>query len=143
MRDLTRHSVLLAPTALAAAASPEPVQLPNKIRVGILGLDRHTVEITAPFNCLPHVFIDSYWSADAAKLGRAPNAKRYDDWKAMLDSEKLDVVAITNNNGERAQAIIEAAKRKINVVAEKPLATDRAALKAVRAAVEQNGISLG
>ena len=61
----------------------------------------------------------------------------------MLDKEKLDVVSVTNNNGERAGAIIEAAKRKINVMAEKPLAIDKAGLSAVRHAVEANKISLG
>jgi predicted dehydrogenase len=143
MRDLTRRAVLLAPAALAAAAATEPVRLPKKIRVGILGLEGHTAEITSPLPRLPDVEVVAYWSADSAKLARVPNAKRYDDWKAMLDAEKLDVVAITNNNGERAPAILEAARRKINVIAEKPLAIDRAGLQAVRAAVEQNKISLG
>ena len=47
----------------------------------------------------------------------------------MLDNEKLDVVSVTNNNGERAEAIVEAAKRKINIVAEKPLSIDKAGLR--------------
>lgn len=143
MRDLTRRAILLAPAALAAAAETETVRLPKKIRVGILGLEGHTGLITRPLNRLPDVEVVAYWSADRATLRGQPGAKRYDDWRAMLDAEKLDVLAVTNNNGERAQSIIEAATRKIHVIAEKPLAIDRAGLRAVRTAVEQNGISLG
>ena len=143
MRDLTRRTLLLAPAALAAAAATDPVRLPKKVRVGILGLEGHTGEITTPLDRLPDVEVVAYWSADKATLRRPANVKRYEDWRAMLDSEKLDVVAVTNNNGERAEAIIEAAKRKIHVIAEKPLATDRAGLQAVRTAVEQNRVSLG
>ncbi|HYP07670.1 MAG TPA: Gfo/Idh/MocA family oxidoreductase, partial [Bryobacteraceae bacterium] len=142
MRDLTRRAVLLAPAALAAA-STEPVRLPKKIRVGILGLEGHTGLVTRPLTRLPDVEVVAYWSSGRAALRAVPAAKRYDDWKAMLDSEKLDVLAVTNNNGERAEPIIEAAKRKIHVIAEKPLAIDRRRLQAVRAAVEQSGISLG
>ena len=66
-------------------------------------------------------------TSDGKKQSRNfASAKQYTDWREMLDSEKLDVVSITNNNGERAGAIVEAAKRKINVVAEKPLAIDKA-----------------
>jgi predicted dehydrogenase len=130
--------------AAAQTQAPEPVRLPKKIRVGILGFEGHTNQILGPLNRLPDVEIVAYWASDAnQQLRRLPAAKRYDDWKAMLDSEKIDVVSITNNNGDRAQAILEAAKRKINIMAEKPLATDRAGLQKVREAVERSGISLG
>jgi predicted dehydrogenase len=158
MRDLSRRGLVLSPLALAAqaaaqapaaqapgakAAPPQPVRMPKKIRVGVLGLEGHTNQIYGPLNLLPDVEVVAYWSSDSTQFRRIPGAKRYDDWKAMLDSEKLDVVAVTNNNGERAQAIIEAARRKINVMAEKPLATDRAGLQQVRQAIDKNGISIG
>lgn len=140
MRDITRRSLLLAPAALAAA---EAVRLPKKIRVGILGTEGHTNLILGPLDRLPDVEVVAWWAADPNARLRAPNAKRHTDWRAMLDSEKLDVVAITNNNGERADAILEAAKRKINIVAEKPLATTRERLLEVRKEIERNKISLG
>src|SRR5688572_27762595 len=96
MRDLTRRTLLLAPAALAAAAETEPVRMPKKIRVGIIGLEGHTGEIITPLSRLPDVEVVAYWSADKATLRRPENVKRYDDWKAMLDSEKLDVMAVTN-----------------------------------------------
>ncbi len=148
MRDFSRRGLVLSPLAMAAAAvAEEPaadvVRLPRRIRVGILGLEGHTNLILTPLNRLPDVEIVAYWSSDKTELRRVPSAKRYDDWKAMLDTEKLDVVAITNNNGQRTAAILEAAKRKINIVAEKPLAIDRPGLQKARQAVEKNGISLG
>jgi predicted dehydrogenase len=141
MRDLSRRAMLLAPAAFAAAA--EPVRLPKKIRVAILGFEGHTGEIFTPLKRLPDVEIVAYWDSAGKTQTRLGSAKKYTDWREMLDKEKLDVVSITNNNGERAAAIIEAAKRKINVMAEKPLAIDKAGLSAVRHAVETNKISLG
>src|SRR5215204_3995299 len=105
MRELSRRAVLLAPAALAAADA-DVVRLPKKIRVGILGFEGHTGEITSPLNRLPDVEVVAYWSSDGKKQNRLPSAKQYTDWREMLDKEKLDVVSITNNNGERAEAIV-------------------------------------
>ena len=58
MSDLSRRAMLLAPAAFAAAA--EPVKLPKKIRVAILGFEGHTAEILAPLNRLPDVEIVAY-----------------------------------------------------------------------------------
>jgi predicted dehydrogenase len=111
--------------------------------VGILGFEGHTGEITSPLNRLPDVEIAAYWTSDGQARKNLPNAEHFKDWRQMLDRGKLDVVAVTNNNGERAEAVIEAAKRKIHVVAEKPLAIDKAGLAAVRREVDSSGISLG
>ena len=139
---ISRRSLLLAPAALAAAPA-EGVRMPKKIRVAILGFEGHTGEITGPMHKLPDVEIVAYWDSAAKKQAKLPNAKQYTNWQEMLDREKPDVVSITNNNGERAGAIIEAAKRKINVIAEKPLAIDKTGLGAVRHAVQGNRVSLG
>ena len=83
---------------------------------------------TGPLDRLPDVEIVAYWDSGGKKQAKLGSAKQYSDWRDMLDREKLDVVAVTNNNGERAGAIVEAAKRKIHVVAEKPLAIDQRVL---------------
>jgi predicted dehydrogenase len=61
----------------------------------------------------------------------------------MLAREKLDVVALCNNGGRRVTAIQACAARKIDVIAEKPLAFTRADLDAVYATVKRSGIRLG
>ena len=71
------------------------------------------------------------------------SAAQYRDYRQMLDREKLDVVAVCNNNGERAAAILACVERGLNVVAEKPLAIAWQDLRAVRKAVESKRISFG
>jgi len=69
-------------------------------------------------------------------------ARQYTDHLAMLDREDVDVVAVCNNNGERAAAIIECAKRRRHVIAEKPLALTRKELAEVRSAVNGNNVHI-
>ena len=58
----------------------------------------------------------------------------------MLERERLDCVAICNNNGGRAAAIISAAERKLNLIAEKPFGITRREFTWVIAAVGKNRI---
>jgi Oxidoreductase family, NAD-binding Rossmann fold len=39
----------------------------------------------------------------------------------LLNRESLDIVGVCGDNGERAEIVLECAKRKIHIVAEKPL----------------------
>lgn len=137
---------LLAGAPVAAAQ----VRLAQRVRVAILGLEGHPGEIVNPLPRLPEVDITGIWDGDpkeVARFGetnpRLAAAKRYEDYRRMLDAEKPDVVAVCNTNGERAAAILECAARKINVIAEKPLAITRPDLERVKDAVARSGIRLG
>jgi predicted dehydrogenase len=143
---LTRRS-LLAGLGVAAA---QTLKLPKRIRVAIVGLDGHPGEISKPLDEIPNVEIVAIADPDPAAIqrytrgkARLANVKPYSDYRRMLDVENPDVVAVCNNNGERASAIIEAARRKMNVIAEKPLALTRGDLARVKDAVHSNGIHLG
>ena len=70
-------------------------------------------------------------------------ARRYSAYAEMLNREQLDCVAICNNNGGRAAAIIACAERKLNLIAEKPYAITRRELTSVIAAVEKNRVRAG
>ncbi len=137
----------VAGTALAAAA--EPVRLPRKVRVAILGFDGHTSEITRPLPRLPDVEVvavsdpDPKVTARAARNPRLAQAKQYTDYRRMIEAEKLDVVAVCNPNGGRAEAILACIEHKLNVIAEKPLAVEWRDLDRVKKAVAQSGIKLG
>ena len=61
----------------------------------------------------------------------------------MLQKETLDCVAICNNNGRRAAAIIACAERKLDLIAEKPFAITRRDLASVIAAVQRNRVHAG
>lgn len=143
---LTRRS-LFGGLAVAAAGT---LKLPAKVRVAMVGLDGHPGEITKPLDEVPGVEIVGVADPDAGAIERFTKGKprlagvqAFADYRRMLDTVKPDVVAVCNNNGERAAAILEAVNRKLNVIAEKPLALTRGDLARVKAAVDSNGVQLG
>jgi predicted dehydrogenase len=64
----------------------------------------------------------------------------FDDLGAMLDQAEPDVLHICSPHGLHASHAIEAVKRGIHVIIEKPLATDEADAHAVIAAAERAGV---
>jgi predicted dehydrogenase len=61
----------------------------------------------------------------------------------MLAGDKLDVVAVTNDNGGRAAAILACAERGVNVIAEKPFALNRRDLERIRDTAARRKVELG
>jgi predicted dehydrogenase len=146
---LTRRTLL---GAAGSAALAQTVTLPRNIRVGFIGVAQgaHSGDILAPLDRLPGVEIVAISDKDAGLIERfkrnkprLSTAKPYTDARRMLDAEKLDVIAICNTQGERAGAVIECAQRKVNVIAEKPLAITRDEMQRVKKAVNESGIKLG
>jgi predicted dehydrogenase len=148
---LTRRNLLAGTTALAAqvARAADTIRLPRPMRVAILGFDGHTAEITSRLPQLPDLTVTAICDQDpqalakAAKNPRLAAAKQYADYHQMLDREKLDIVAVCNNDGERAEAILACASRKLDVIAEKPFALATADLAGIQQAVKLQGIHLG
>ncbi|MFA5497977.1 MAG: Gfo/Idh/MocA family oxidoreductase [Candidatus Cloacimonadia bacterium] len=66
----------------------------------------------------------------------------YVDYIEMLDKEKLDLVVICTPSGLHPEMGIEAAKRKINVLTEKPMGTDLESADAMIKACDDNGVEL-
>jgi predicted dehydrogenase len=150
VRSVSRRAWMAgaASSALAAQAAPELVRLPRKIRVAVLGLDGHPTEIFDPLPRLPDVEVVALAAADeqamvrTARNPRLSAARRYTDYRRMLDREKLDLVAVCNSNGERAAAILACVERKLHVIAEKPLAIEHADLERIKKNVAQTGVRL-
>lgn len=146
-RAIARRS-LLAGAALAAQAANAALKLPRKVRLALLGLEGHTGEVVRPLPQLPDVEVaaiaDPNGSAIAAmaRNPRLAGAKRYADYRQMLEREELDMVCICGPTHTRAERILACAERKLHVVAEKPLAIERADLEKVKAAVGKSGIRL-
>lgn len=136
-RTSTRRAWLVG--AAAAGALAQPMRLPRRIRVGLIGLDGHYGEITDHLAEAPDVEL-------AALAGAQPrrgwNVRTYDDYRAMLDRERLDIAAVLNANGDHAAAILACAERKIHVISEKPLATELPDLERIQRAVADSGIRL-
>lgn len=146
---MTRRGLLAGSgAALWAQTAPAPVRLGRGIRVAIAGFDGHYGEILEPLPRLPDVEIAAICDADPRvleRMARRPalaGARRYTDLERMLDTEQPDLVAVCNNNGERAAAIIACARRRIHVIAEKPLAIERRSLEEVKRSVAHHGIQL-
>lgn len=144
---ITRRTLLAAGAALAPAA--ETLKLPAKVRLAIVGFDGHPGEITGPLPQLPDVEVVAICDGNPKTLAREAKrpqlaaAKQYSSYREMLASEKVDLVAVCNNNGERAGAVLAAVDRGLNVIAEKPLAINRADYNKVKAAVTKKNIALG
>jgi predicted dehydrogenase len=156
----TRRSLLQAGAAaisspLAAqqrhAASPDPAQpalahaaLPHPVRVGILGLEGHYSEVLIAQKVVPEIQVVAVAApTDREKQRAASNpvlarAKLYNEYLRMLDSEKLDVVAVCDTNGQRASSVMACAERGLAVAAEKPLAISFADLEAVKKTVARH-----
>jgi predicted dehydrogenase len=118
------------------------VRLPQKVRVGLIGLDGHYGEIVGPLKRLPDAELVAVADRRENLPPRLAGARFYNDYRNMLDRERLDVVGICNRNGERAETILACLERKLHVAAEKPLAIERPALDAIRRAVEMRGVRL-
>jgi predicted dehydrogenase len=136
LETFTRRSLL------AAAAAPA-LRLPQKIRIGVAGMEGHVGEIIRPIQGLPDAELISASDPDPAKMAKlAPGIKRYADYRQMLEKEQLDVVGIGGSNDQRAAIILDCAAHKLHVAAEKPLAIERVALDRIRKAVRESGIHL-
>lgn len=131
---------------LAAAAAFQG----RRIRLAMIGLDGHPTEVTGPLGELPEVEVAAI--ADPSETAvqrfvrgkaRLAGARYYSDPRRMLDETKPDLVAVCNNNGERAGAILECTARKLPFIAEKPYATTRADLARVKRAIAESGVKAG
>jgi predicted dehydrogenase len=149
---LHRRQLFFAAAALAdpPVPAPTPVRLPRKVRLGLLGIEGgHISEIITPLPRLPDVEVVALSDPDAAERARIAafprvgGARQYADWQQMLAREELDLVAINNNNGDRARAILACAARGLAVMSEKPLAITRGDLAAIKRAVAAKKIALG
>ena len=136
----------------AAMAQQEPgvVRLPRKVRLGLIGFDGHPGEVIGPLRRLPDVELVAYaidgTDAEAVASNRknpaVQQAKSYDEYGSMLEREKLDMVAVCNNNGRRSKAILACAGKGLHVIAEKPLALNLEDLAAVKKAYARPGLRL-
>lgn len=144
-RQFLRTTTVATAAGITAAALP---QLPALIRVGIIGLDGHVSEITNAAKRLSNIRITAVAENKPALVQRVKadaayaNAKLYDDYRKLLDTEKLDVVAVCGENGGRAEILTACAERKIPIASEKPLTISLQELAAVKKVITQNNVPL-
>ncbi len=147
----TRRTMLQAGGAAFArplAAQQQRPALPRPVRVGLLGLEGHFSEVIEAARLMPEIRIVAVAASNPREIQRLRSNKalagaaHYDDYRRMLDAEKLDVIAICNENSQRAASVIACAERGLAIAAEKPLAITLQELEAVREAVARHKVRL-
>jgi predicted dehydrogenase len=131
---MTRRDLLSSAFAL---------QLPRSIRIGLIGVDGHVNLVTEVLPAMKEVQLAAYSSPAPSKARELRDVTHYTDARAMLDKEKLDVVAIATDDGARAAAVLECLDRKLPVFSEKPLAKRRPAYEKIKRQVVAGGLKLG
>ncbi len=148
---LGQAGVLTAATASRACRGDEPgagARWPDSIRVGIIGLDGHVSEITGAARSVPGLVIAAVAEGKPPLLQRARTspayrqARFYENYRPLLERERLDVVAVCGETGGRAEVLQACAARKLPIVAEKPLTRTLDELQAVRATVTKHRVPL-
>ena len=80
---------------------------------------------------------------DSEKLQKFPHIKGYRDYLQMLDEEKPDVVHICTPHHLHAEMILDALKRDVNVLCEKPLCINLKDISRILQAEKQSKAQLG
>ncbi|MDA2925191.1 Gfo/Idh/MocA family oxidoreductase [Acidobacteria bacterium AH-259-L09] len=152
MRKTIHRRTLLQVVGSAAilpfVKTEPPIKLPKPVRVGIIGLEGHFSEVLKAARLLPELKITAVTLNSRRELERASGqpliaaARKYKNFHRMLDAEKLDVVAICDENSSRASTIITCAERGLAIAAEKPLAISLGDLEAVKRTVGQSRVPL-
>lgn len=75
-------------------------------------------------------------------LAHADRPTGYDDYRQMLDDERLDIVIFCPEVARHADVAEELAARRIHMVTEKPLAADLAGAHRIAAAARAAGVTL-
>lgn len=134
--------------------------MPTTYRLGCIGFAHmHVNDLLDAFDRLPNV----EWAACAdtvpaipsrsekrstrrANLRRAHEVigipKVYDDYRQLLDEEKLDAVIVCAENARHPEVITAAAERGLHIVTEKPMAADLSGALQVARACRANGVEL-
>jgi predicted dehydrogenase len=147
-RFMTRRSWLAGiPVAAQTLRAAEVLRLPRKVRIALIGVEGHTGEVLNHLREAPDVELVAVADSDpkqTARIARGPldSARQYSDWRRLLDGEKLDIAVVCGPNGTRAEIILACVARGLHIVAEKPLAIERAGLEQIRAAVGRQGVRL-
>ena len=80
---------------------------------------------------------------DETALEAAPDVKKYTDYVTMLDREELDAVHICTPHYLHCEMIVEALRRNINVLCEKPMCISHVEIEKILEAEKKSDAILG
>ena len=112
------------------------------LKIGMIGTDGHTGTIIGNLSKVKGVKLAAYANHNK-RVSRLPKETRlYDNYEEMLEKEELDIVGVCLPYYMNARASIEAAKKKIHIITEKPVATTLTDLKMLLKTVIENKVRL-
>ncbi|MBP7309914.1 MAG: Gfo/Idh/MocA family oxidoreductase [Candidatus Cloacimonetes bacterium] len=118
----------------------------KKVRIGIIGCGRISKNHLDAVSQIPDAEFVAASDIVPEKLQQVGEqygiTKLYANYMEMLDNEKLDLVSICSPSGMHPQMGIDVANHKINVLTEKPMATNIEAADKLIQACDQNGVRL-
>ena len=133
--------------ARAASRGKGPNEKLNLAVVGLGGQGLYDLREASMENSVPTENIVAICDVDSAHIDRAivkyphiKNAKKYDDYRKLLDTEKLDGVVVGTPDFAHAIVVVAALKRKLPVYSEKPLTKTIAELRTLLAATAEAGV---
>jgi len=116
----------------------------DKVRVGIVGS-----KFAADFHCDSYSRNDKVEIAAVAAIDNLPEIsskwgipKTYEDYNEMMEKEKLDLISACVPNFLHHDVVLAAAKHKLDVITEKPMATSVADCREMVKACEDAGVKL-
>jgi len=135
----------------SAAASPAASDFrqldPDKsLRVGMIGEDGHTSYVTNGLKYTPNAKLVAWakggpeGASSSDRRSSQAGAPVYDDYREMFDKEQLDIVGICLPYAWNTRAAIEAARRGVHMMIEKPSAVSLEDLESLQQAVTRNRV---
>ena len=120
---------------------PAPTESPNEaLDIGVIGVaNRGNANLNgvAGENVVALCDIDDHYLAAAGQ--RFPGARRYNDFRRMLDRERLDAIVVSTPDHTHAVAAMAGLKRGLHVYCEKPLAHSVEEARLVAEAAKEHG----
>ena len=147
----TRRNFLRNTSALTAA----PLVIPNfvssaspngKINHAVVGTDGQGWSDLSNISTHPNVNITAICDVDTSRMAKAaakfPNARKYQDWRDLLESEgdRIDSVQVAIPDHMHASVSIAAMKKGNHVYCEKPLAHEISEARAMGAWAKKSGV---
>lgn len=117
------------------------------IRVGIIGSNYGRTVLLPAFRADARCDVVALGGSNAARTAELAQAagvpKAYGDWRALVNDKDVQAVVIATLPSLQAEIAIAALKAGKPVFAEKPMAGDLAAARAMLTAAEQSGLPTG
>ena len=116
------------------------------IHVGLIGGGNISATHARAAIAIPGVSVAAIYGRNQAKLAGLSQrhaAQPYSDFEAFLNHRPLDLVAIGSPSGLHATQGIEAAKRGLHVLTEKPIDISTQRADELIAAAKSSGVKLG